>query len=77
MSFNTWFFVIFKTILKRNLLFSKREKADKSTSMGDEQENMRGLLGINKNNQFESDIDEERDGTKKHKDNLFYINYIM
>ena len=36
---------------KRNLLFSKREKADKSTSMGDEQENMRGLLGINKNNQ--------------------------
>ena len=61
---------------KRNLLFSKREKADKSTSMGDEQENMRGLLGINKNNQQEQKSEnkeankeeEKKDNENKKKD---------
>ncbi len=39
---------------KRTLLFSKREKADKSTSMGQETENNQAILGAPQNNQKET-----------------------
>ena len=57
---------------KRNLLFSKREKADKSTSMGDDPDNVRGLLGIQKNSQKEQksvNIEKDKEEEKKANEN--------
>ena len=61
---------------KKNLLFSKREKADKATSMGEKQENSEVLLGMSKKNQKKQNSknkeankeEEKKDNENKNKD---------
>lgn len=51
---------------RKNLLFSKREKIDKSTSMGEETENEQGMLGIPKDRKKEANIiNKAKDKEKK------------
>lgn len=50
---------------KKNLLFSKRETVDKSTSMGQETQTNQGLLGNPQNNQDSTNKKKKKKTTNK------------
>jgi len=57
---------------KKNLLFSKREKVDKSTSIGDDPDNVGSVFGVPKNNDQEQNVKKDTKICEKQKNNNEY-----